>query len=235
MDSFSNSVFVKHIYYTSLFVGNEFQYHHCSWATFSKSTVFRVLFSSPARHRHRHPEKTSKTSGQMDNMPHRQLVPRHRPGDKRNALRILQLTDIHQFPTGATEWYCKGKGKCFVWSCLCPATSKEACVLKDWTVIHNGVSKLPTFRLLFSGRRHVLLFFRRRNLISTLQWVSVQSCVVTAPLFSLLRANCHTLHALSVSYVLSDRVSALNQHADACALCRAIIFESQFFGSCMFL
>ena len=107
------------------------------------------LFSSPAiairRERERERERETAKS-EMDNMPHRQLVPRHRPGDNRNALRILQLTDIHQFPTGVTEWYCKGKGKCFVWSCLCPATSKEACVFNVWTVICNGVAKLPMFR-----------------------------------------------------------------------------------------
>ena len=44
----------------------------------------------------------------MEVLSHRQLTPR---GDGSQALRILQLTDIHQFPIEASSWFCAGRGR----------------------------------------------------------------------------------------------------------------------------
>ena len=47
-------------------------------------------------------------SKSMQVLSHRQLTPR---GDGSQALRILQLTDIHQFPIEASSWFCAGRGR----------------------------------------------------------------------------------------------------------------------------
>jgi hypothetical protein len=54
------------------------------------------------------PEIPSAKQSSLQSLPHRRLAPR---GDGRDALRILQLTDIHQFPLGATEWRLKAPSK----------------------------------------------------------------------------------------------------------------------------
>jgi hypothetical protein len=54
------------------------------------------------------PEMPSAKKSGVQSLPHRRLAAR---GDGRDALRILQLTDIHQFPLGATEWHLKGPSK----------------------------------------------------------------------------------------------------------------------------
>ncbi len=51
----------------------------------------------------------------MESLAHVRLVVRRRNIEGSQALRILQLTDIHQFPLDTNSWAVPGKGLCRGW------------------------------------------------------------------------------------------------------------------------